>query len=211
MPRIACRTLTASTSSSCLGDLALAADARGVDEDVALAVALDERVDRVARRARPLVDEHARSSPRMRFMRLILPAFGARRCATRGGRLVVGLGVGVVAPAGALDDRRLELADAATVERARPGRPARRRGDRARTPRRRRAASRPCWRRRGPACRCARRSSTAARSASVEPVVASITKTMTSASAIAARHVRRDPRLHRIVVSGSKPPVSTSV
>jgi hypothetical protein len=44
-----------------------------------------------------------------------------------------------------------------------------------------------------------------------QPVVASVTKTMTSASAIAALHVPAIPAFIGSSLSGSKPPVSMSV
>ena len=153
MLRMAWSTLSDSTRRPRLGDLGLAADARGVDEDVRLAVR--------ARRGR-------------RWRRASCPGGRRRACAPRRGRGSTG---STCRRSGARRGRCAAMrssssgsasascgGSAATMAASSSPMPRpwsaltgidlrRRRGDRARTRRRRRAGSRPCWRRRRRACR----------------------------------------------------------
>ena len=115
MLRIAWSTLSDLDRVLGLRDLPLAADAGGVDEDVrSCRLALDERVDRVARRARSVVDEHAvlaeHAVQEARLARVRAPDDGDAREAPSSS--------GGASSRGAPDDGGLEVADAAPVERA---------------------------------------------------------------------------------------------
>ena len=154
-----------------LRDLALAAEPGGVDEDVALVAALHERVDRVARGAGAVVDDHP-----------LLAEDAVHQAGLAGVRLaddrdareeLVDACPAPCSPGSAATIARLELGHAAAVQRADRDRPCRRRGGRSRTRRRRAAASRPCSRRRARACPSCGAGSTATRSADVSGTIAS--------------------------------------